>query len=195
VVAFRPIAASGLRVVLTHRPGASSGLTEVEAWGDASVPLATPTAPVSNLAYGAAATASFSAPTDSAATVNDMRIAFTYYSRNRWTAFGSRNPKDWVQLDFGRQRTVRQVDLYLWGDGAGVRAPRAVTVQVWDGARWRDATVERRLPEVPATWALNTVWIEPVEAEKVRVVFEHDLPAVSGMTELMVWGETPRAAR
>lgn len=195
LVAFRPIAASRMRVVLTHRPGASSGLTEVEAWGDASVPLAAPTAPAPNLAYGAAASAPFSAPADSAANVNDMRIAFTYYSRNRWTALGSRNATDWVQLDFGRQRTVRQVDLYLWGDAARVRAPRAFTVQVWDGARWRDATVESRLPQAPATWALNTVWIEPVETEKIRVVFQHDLPAVSGMTELMVWGEIPRAAR
>ena len=191
VVAFQPITTSKMRVVLTHRPGASSGLSEIEAWADVPVPLAPPTAPVRNVAYGAVASASFSAPGDSATEVNDMRIAFTYYSRNRWTALGSPNQRDWVQLDLGRRRTVRQVELYLWGDGTRVRAPRRFTVQVWDGTRWGDARVERRFPETPATWAVNTVRIQPVQTEKIRVVFEHDLPAVSGVTELVVWDEIP----
>ena len=33
--------------------------------------------------------------------------------------------------------------------------------------------------------------VEPVETERIRVVFEHDLPAFSGMTELMVWDTLP----
>jgi hypothetical protein len=191
VVTFRPVAASRMRVVLTHRPGATSGLTEIEAWADVPLPLASPAAPGGNAAYGAAASASFSAPGDSASEVNDTRIAFTYYSRNRWTAVGSPNRRDWVQLDLGRRRTIRQVDLYLWGDGARVRAPRRFTVQTWDGETWVEPLVRRRLPEKPASWALNTVRVEPVETEKIRVVFEHDLPAVSGVTELMVWEEIP----
>ncbi len=191
VVAFKPINASQLRVVLAHRPGASSGLSEIEAWADVLMPLAPPTAPAHNIAYEAVASASFSAAGDSVAEVNDMRIAFTYYSRNRWTALGSPSPRDWVQLDFGRRRTVQQVDLYLWGDGTRVRAPRSVTVRVWDGTQWADARVERQLPATPAIWALNTVRIQPVETEKLRVVFQHDLPGVSGLTELMVWDQIP----
>lgn len=191
VVSFRPVNAPKLRLVLTHQPGASSGLTEIEAWADVPLPLAPPTAPAHNIAYGATASASFSAPGDSVAEVNDMRITFTRYSRNRWTALGSPNRRDWVQLDFGRRRTVRQLELYLWGDGTRVRAPRSVTVQVWDGTQWTDARVERQLPEGPAIWAVNTLRIQSVETDRVRVVFEHDLPAVSAMTELMVWDEIP----
>jgi hypothetical protein len=38
---------------------------------------------------------------------------------------------------------------------------------------------------------VNTVRIDPVQTEKVRVVFEHDLPAYSGMTELRIWDVVP----
>jgi hypothetical protein len=180
-----------LRLVLTHRPDVSSGLSEIEAWAAVDLPLAAPTAPAHNIAYGALTSASFTSPSDSVGQVNDMRIAFTRYSRNRWTAYRSPNPSDWVQLDFGRGHTVRQVDIYVWGDSAGVRAPRRMTVQYWDGARWADAVVQAQAPVRPATWALNTIRIEPVQTRRIRVIFQHDLPAVSGVTELMVWDEVP----
>jgi len=191
VVTFRPIMTSKVRVVMTHRPGASSGLTELEAWADVSLPLPPPSAPARNLAVGATASSSFSAAGDSAGDVNDMRIAFTYYSRNRWTALGSPNRSDWVQLDFGRRRVVGQVDLYFLGDGAGLGAPRGFTVQRWDGTQWVDAQILSRRPEVPAAWDVNSVRIQPVETERIRVVFEHNLPAVTGVTELMVWDGIP----
>ena len=191
VVSFVPVETSRMRFVLTHQPGASSGLSEIEAWAAVGLPLAPPTAAVHNIAYGAAASASFTSPSDTVGLVNDMRIAFTRYSHNRWTAFGSPNRSDWVQLDFGQLKTVQQVDLYLWGDSVRVRAPRRLTVQYWDGARWLVARVQAQAPARPATWALNVVRIEPVQARKIRVVFEHDPPAVSGVTELMVWDEVP----
>ncbi|HEV8498400.1 MAG TPA: hypothetical protein VGQ56_16110, partial [Gemmatimonadaceae bacterium] len=71
--------------------------------------------------------------------------------------------------------------------------PRAYNVQYWDGARWLDAEALARAPERPTTWALNRVRIRPVRASKIRVIFEHELPAVSGVTELMVWGPDPFA--
>jgi hypothetical protein len=191
VVTFDPLEVSRLRLVLTHRPDASSGLSEIEAWAAVDLPLAAPTAVVHNIAYGAVASASFTSRSDSVGQVNDMRIAFTHYSRNRWTAYGSPNRSDWVQLDFGRVHPVQQVDIYLWGDSAGVRAPRRMTVQYWDGARWADAVVQAQAPVRPATWALNTIQIEPVRTPRIRVVFQHDLPAVSGVTELIVWDEVP----
>jgi hypothetical protein len=137
--------------------------------------------------------ASFTAPTDRAQEAADAQVAFTRYSRNRWTAFGSPNASDWLQVDFGEPRLVATVDLYLWGDDRGVKAPRAYRVQCWDGARWLDADELSRTPERPATWALNRVRIRPVRASRIRVIFEHDLPAASGVTELMVWGPDPFA--
>jgi hypothetical protein len=187
IVAFDRIVTDQLRLVLTHRPDASSGLSELEAWAHVDLPLPQPTAQPSNIAFGASARASFTGTRDRVEQVNDMQVAFTRYSRNRWTAFGTPNTDDWVELDFGQMRAVRQVDLYLYGDDRGVRAPRGYRIQYRAGDQWRDATVEYRLPEKPATSAVNVVRVTPVETDRLRIVFEHDAPAVTGVTEIMVW--------
>lgn len=189
-VSFAPVRTSKLRVVLVHRPGASSGLTEIEAWSHAPVPLPAPSAVATNLAWGAKATASFTSRSDHVEEINDMVVAFSRYSRNRWTAFGSADSSDWVQLDLAARRRVARVELYLWGDGGGVKAPKSYVIQTWTGASWTDARVLSQVPSHPQVSSVNTVRIAPVETDKVRVVFRHDLPAVTGVTELMIWGDS-----
>jgi len=194
-----PLRASRIRLTFAHNSGAYVGLTEIEAWSR-QMPPENETNPASpDLAYNATSrgfpnmSASFTGSADLVQEAGDGQIAFTRYSRNRWTAFGSPNASDWLQVDFGTERLVATVDLYLWGDDRGVKAPRAYSVQYWDGARWLDAEVLVRAPERPTTWALNRVRIRPVRASKIRVIFEHELPAVSGVTELMIWGPGPFA--
>jgi hypothetical protein len=191
VVSFPRVTTSKLRVTLTHQPRSASGLTELEAWARVNLPLPPPVESSHDIAYGARATASFTGRDDRVEDINDLRIAFTRYSRNRWTAYASPNRQDWVELDFGQPKSVRQLDLYLWGDSAGVKAPRRYTVQYWDGAAWRDARVRRQVPPQPSTWAVNTVRIDSVETDRLRVVFAHDVPAVTGVTELVVWDRIP----
>jgi hypothetical protein len=118
--------------------------------------------------------------------VNDLQIAFTRYSRNRWTAYQSPNPRDWVEIDFGTPTPVRTIELYLYGDDRGIRAPRDYTLQIWNGSAWQDAQVRSRVPERPLASARNVIDIAPVETARVRVLLEHDLPAFSGITELII---------
>ena len=56
---------------------------------------------------------SFTSRFHSVTGVTDMRIAFTRYSRNRWTAFGSPIASDWLELDFDAPRTAQSVELSL----------------------------------------------------------------------------------
>ena len=198
IITFRPVHTSKLLVVLTHRPGASSGLTEIEAWGHATLPLPEPTTPSRNVALNVTGagfprvSASFTSTYDRLADANDGRVAFTAYSRNRWTAYGSTNAADWVEVDFGRPETVSELELYLWGDGRGVKAPRNVGVRYWDGEGWPWARIRQRLPAQPRVSAVNTLRIDRVTTTKMRVVFANDLPAYSGMTELVIRSERPR---
>ena len=199
-VTFPRLRTEALRVVLTHRPGASSGVTEIEAWAHVAPALLPPaTAPVHDLAYNPTgrgfpvATASYTWRGDSVAEIADGRVAFTRASHDRWTAWRSPNRTDWLAVAFGSRRTVSALDLYLWGDSGGVKAPRRYTVQTWDadGHVWTDARVTEQIPARPETWAVNRVRIVPVETDRVRVAFEHDLPAFTGVTELMVWDTLP----
>jgi hypothetical protein len=197
VVAFGRITTRRLRVVLTHRPHASSGVSELEAWAHVPLPLPRPTAQVHDVAYNGTgkgfpkASASYTWKDDHVEDVNDGRIAFTGASGNRWTAWNSHHASDWVEIAFGAPKTVQLLELFLWGDGADVKAPQRYTIEYWDGDRWAAVHERSRTPERPTTWAVNTVRIDPVQTEKVRVVFEHDLPAYSGMTELRIWDVVP----
>ncbi len=186
---------SKLRVTFTPRKGASVGVAEIEAFstgpqfGSGSAPKEPPTTPKTssrNLAWGAAVSATFTSNFDKVREVNDMAVAFTRASRNRWTAFGSPNATDWVELALPRAAKIGSVELYLWGDDRGVKAPKRVTIQYWDGTDWRDAMVHAQVPAEPAVSMVNTVTIMPVTTNKVRVRFTHNLPAVSGMTEIRI---------
>ncbi|HTL06531.1 MAG TPA: discoidin domain-containing protein, partial [Gemmatimonadales bacterium] len=185
-VSFAPVAAARLRVILAPQAGKAVGLAELEAWGPAALPLAAASAAPRDLAFRAAATASYTAPGDHLEQLTDLQVAFTRYARNRWSAAGSPNPEDWVALELGAPRTIRAVELYLYGDGGGLQAPRDYSVQVWSAGAWRDARVRSRLPARPLASARNLVLLEPVETARVRVLLRHALPARSGITELIV---------
>jgi hypothetical protein len=193
----RPLHAARIRVTLEHRPGAYTGLSEIEAWSRQMPRTGETIARPRDLAYNPTGSgfprvaASFTGPSDDARQAIDAQVAFTRYSRDRWTAFGTPHASDWLELDFGGPRLVATVDLYLWADGAGVKAPRAYRVQYWTGSAWLDATVVSRTPDRPVAWALNRVQVRPVRTSRVRVIFEHDRPAASGVTELMAWGPDP----
>jgi hypothetical protein len=195
----QPLRTSRIRITLEHRPGAYTGLSEIEAWSSRMPRDGETIAPPRDLAYNATGagyprvTASFTGQSDDAHQAVDGRVEFTRYSRDRWTAFGTPNASDWLAVDFGAPRLVATVDLYLWGDDRGVKAPRDYRVQYWDGSRWNDAGVVSRAPDRPAAWAMNRVRLRPVRTSRLRVIFEHDLPAATGVTELMVWGPDPFA--
>jgi hypothetical protein len=192
-VTFPELATSRIRVVLHHQTGATSGLTELEAWGAGELPLSPPVQGVNNLAWNPGdqeypkVRASFTYESDAAEQVADGRLSFTRHSRNRWTAYTSPNAEDWLEVDFGSPLPVGRVELFLYGDGDGVAAPNDYRVERWAEGRWMEIHPESRHPTDPAAWAKNTVTFSQVPAERVRVVFEHALPATTGVTELRIW--------
>ncbi len=187
-VSFPPLSTARIRVILVPRDGAPVGLSELEVWGAATLPLAKATAAPRDLAFNGGdteyprASASFTSASDHVAEVNDLRVAFTRYSRNRWTAYQSPNPRDWL----GTPTTVQAIELYLYEDEGRIKAPRDYSLQIWNGNAWQDALVRSRLPQRPLGSARNVVTIEPVVTSRVRVLLEHDLPAFSGITELII---------
>jgi hypothetical protein len=191
-IRFPRVEGKAIRVFMTLAPGATVGLTELEAWGPVSSPGEADVSP--NLALARpgdefpSVSASFTYEGDPVGQAVDGRIALTRYSRNRWSAYSSPNSSDWLQVDFGEARQVRQVELYLYGDGRGLAAPVAYQIEIWDGNQWVPAPEEGRSPKTPLAWARNVVELSPVETERVRVVFQHALPAASAVSELRILG-------
>jgi len=129
----------------------------------------------------------FTGATDRVEQAVDGRLSFTRYSRNRWTAYGSPDAEDWLEVALDGERAVRRVELYLYGDGRGVGAPAAYRVEAWREGAWAPVAERSRVPERPTAWALNTVELEPVETSRLRVVFTHDGALRSGLTEVRVF--------
>jgi hypothetical protein len=198
VFTFPVIQAQKLRAVLTHQPSARSGLTEFEAWGSAVLPLAPAPIPKGNLAAAIPGaefpkvTASHTSRFDKVSELTDGVINFSAEPRNRWTAYESPNAADWVQLDFGAEKTVSRLDLYFYDDHGGVQPPRSYTVQVPDAKNtetWIDVPNQTPDPRKPAGGRVNTVTFPPQRTARLRVLLVHNGKSRSGLTELEAWAD------
>jgi hypothetical protein len=193
VVTFTPIETTRLRTTLHHRAGAKSGLTEIEAWGDAALPIAPAPPPSGNLAYKSKqdgfpkASASHTSRFDRVDAANDGIANFLPAPNNRWTSYESKSPTDWLEIDFGTAIEFRRVEMAIYDDRGGVQPPTSYVLQHWTGAEWRDIESVRKVPEHPIGNQWNTATFDPVTSSRVRVVFTHNGQSRSGVTEVMVW--------
>ena len=180
-----------VRVVLTHAPGAKSGISEIEAWGEGKLPVTPAPPPKGNLALepGVKASASFTSRFDKVEEVNDGKVVYAANPRNRWTSYESKEKTDWVELDFGGEKTVGRLTLHLYDDRGGVKAPAAYAIEYWDGQAFKTVANEQRTPKRPAGGRANEASFAPVKTSKARVTFTHAGNARSGLTELEAWGE------
>ena len=196
VVTFAPMQVQKLRAVLTHGANGKAGLTEIEAWGDATHPFVPAPPPAGNIAYNPKkegfpkATASFSdafgGMPDKAI---DGKIIFLPTPMNRWTSYGSPNPTDWLEVDLGAEKEIGRLELYIYDDRGGVQAPQKYNVQFWAAGEWRDAEVQETKPSIPTGGMANSVTFKRVNTSKFRVVFTNKGKARSGVTEIEAWRE------
>jgi hypothetical protein len=196
VIRFPALATAKIRAVFHHAEGGKTGLTEFETWGDAKLPVEPPPYPVGNLAYNPGdkpfpkASASYADRFGGKpALAIDGKINFLPSPVNRWTCYESPNKTDWLEVDFGVEKQFARIELAIYDDLGGVRAPTKYDIEIWDGKSWRAVTEVRRSPEVPVGGRFNEVRFDPVRASKLRIVFAHAGKARSGVSEVLVWND------
>ncbi len=196
VVTFPPKAIAKVRASFRHPPGGGIGLTELEAWGPGSRPYVAPAPPPGNLALNRLntgypkASASFSDVFGGLpARAIDGRINYQPNPINRWTSYGSTNSSDWLEIDFGEDRTFNRVELLIYDDRGGVQPPARYSLESWIGATWKEIPGQQKSPTAPAGSTVNTVTFPAVTSGKVRAMFFHRGNARSGVTEMMVWND------
>jgi hypothetical protein len=192
---FPALETARIRAVFTHRGTTRTGLTEFEAWGDGPLPVPPAPPPAGNLAVNPTgkgypiASASHTSPYDRVTMANDGITFLRPHPHNRWTAFGSPNATDWLEIDFGAPKVVGRVDLHIYDDRGGVQVPASYDVQSWDGRGWIEVPGQTKSPPDPAGGRLNRVTFPKVETSKVRVVFTHKGRSRSGVSEVEIWRE------
>lgn len=173
-----------------------SGLTEVEAWGDAILPIATVPPPAGNLAFNDGskefprATSShhdrFGGVPKSAI---DGITNFLPSPTNRWTSYESKTESDWLEIDFGKPTEFRRVELGIYDDRGGVQPPTSIAFQAWNGTEWKAIPEVVLSPSKPTGSQWNTARFPATAASKLRILFTHSGAVRSGVTEVMVWND------
>jgi hypothetical protein len=140
--------------------------------------------------------ASYSNPKTPVYNVNDGNYWYHQSPPNRWTCEGTKNARDWIEVDFGIKRRIRHLKLYFLDDGKGVVSPEQFEVAYWDGKAWVAPAGTSRNPEKPEGRRSNRVSFldklgatQILETDKIRVTFTHAKGGVSGLTELEAWSD------
>ena len=139
-------------------------------------------------------TASHTAPQTSVAKLHDGNSWFHRHPPNRWTSEGSPNDRDTLVLDLGQPRKVHTIKLYLLDDsdeqGSVIRAPQALSLEVWRNQEWCPLPNVPATIENPASHQGLTVTFPELEAARFRLTLIHAGSSRSGLTEWEVWGNT-----
>jgi hypothetical protein len=112
---------------------------------------------------------------------------------NRWTAAGSENAQDELQLDLGMSRPVHTVKSSFLDDGGPVAAPEHCQLFVRDGADgvWQ-ALAAGAGPERPEGRRASVWKFSQQAVRQLKIVMTHACEQRSGLTELEVWGPAER---
>jgi len=135
-------------------------------------------------------TASFVNPQSSLAMISDGQFRYDILPTNRWTSEGSPNASDSIAVDFGIQRGIDMVKLYIIDDGEGtkVRAPEKISLEHWDGKQWKTIPGATHSTTPPAGRRPHIITFPLIKTSRLRAIMTHSKEARSGLTEFEAWG-------
>ncbi|MCU0709352.1 MAG: discoidin domain-containing protein [Pirellula sp.] len=193
-IALNNASVSKIQLQIDAPKGYTVGLTEIEAWGPEELPYRVAPPPAGNLAYRAPGdeyprtlashSDRFGGTPEKA---NDGKTMFAPTPMNRWTSYESPSESDWLEIQFGKPVEFSRIELGIYDDRGGVQPPKSYAIEVYRDGNWQRVEREEHRPEKPAGSQWNESRFAPVRSDRVRIVFEHQLPAKSGVTEVMVW--------
>lgn len=128
---------------------------------------------------------SFISAFDKLETLNDGAIDFRLSNANRWTAYQSPNAEDWIEIDFGEEKSFSKLAIYFYEDG-GVTPPKSYRVSYLRGDEYVDVENPVCTPLRPTSNLPNVVQFPDVKSRVVRVTFTHQDETRTGVTELFV---------
>lgn len=114
---------------------------------------------------------------------------YWYYTRtaNQWSSNYSKNPSDWVVVDFGVERPVHTIKLYFVEDSVS-SAPKSYQIAYCKDGKWQRVPAQSRSPEVPESNRANVISFEELSAAQVRVEFYPQKGRSVSISELEAWG-------
>lgn len=114
-----------------------------------------------------------------------------YAQPERWVAAPG-NTTDWVEINFGIDRHIEEIKLYLLDDGSqsSIKTPQSFDVEYWINDNWKPIPVQTRDSEKPQGHRPNSVRFPEISTSRIRAVFTHQPGGVSGLTEFEAWSRS-----
>ena len=149
--------------------------------------------PGANIALVAAPSASYTSGDTSTAALNDGNQPAN--SRQRGTgSYGNwnRTGTQWVQYDWPKPISTRQIEVYWWDDHQGVRLPAACRLLYWDGEAFQ--SVSNAVGLGVAADQFNVTTFDEVTAPRLRLEIDGNGEYSTGILEWRVLdsGKSPR---
>jgi hypothetical protein len=120
----------------------------------------------------------------------DGRIWFYPDVRNYWSNQGSQSAEDWFSLNFGSPRRLGSARLYFYADGIGFNVPRKYTIQYsMEDGNWKNVSDQDQTPASPLANGENSVNFHPVDASRIRVLFDNPKEGAIALVELKMYSQ------
>lgn len=129
------------------------------------------------------ANASFTGSWDNVDHVNDG----DYSPDKRWTNWDPNEwrEKDWVEIDFGKEKTISKMKLTFYDDQDGTRPPESLYLEYWNGNDWVEIPNTRLDVEAKEEVTLE---FSEIETSKIRVMNTAMPEASIAIVEIEVMG-------
>ncbi len=139
--------------------------------------------------------ASFVGEQSSLSMVCDGHYRYDLSPPNRWTSAGSDEESDWVMVDFGTDRPIDTVRLFLLDGDDDIVTPTSIEIEYWNGMTWRSVPNQVHSPKQPIGGRPNVITFPPLPMNRLRVWLAHDAAHPVGLTEFEAWGQGERPYR
>lgn len=121
--------------------------------------------------------------------ISDGQHWYYTHPANRWSSLHSDNNTEYVGVDFGIERPIQAVKIYLYSDDSAIHTPVSYKLEYWNGKSWKKVRSQERNPKMPEAGKANTINFKEIKTSKLRVVLKPKKGNAVGVSELEAWGK------
>ena len=103
----------------------------------------------------------------------DGRIWYFSAITNYWSTKGSPSSKDWYALDFGKDREISTVNLYLYSDAQTFGLPDAVSILCKHNGNWDAVKMNKGSGNTFLANTENKITFDKITADGIKIFFQH----------------------
>lgn len=121
--------------------------------------------------------------------MNDGQYWYLNTTPNRWATVWSDDEIHWIEVDYGTERSIQNIKLYLTEDQkTGIKLPESYELMYWSQSEWKQIPAQERLYSKPKANAANVIFFSAIKTTKIKVIVKAKGKTPIGISEIETWG-------